>query len=67
MCTDQQGPSSPAAEGQPQDEIRALWLRLLRLVAAEVATRLQERGASEVRGGATRDPEGSPGADRRAR
>jgi hypothetical protein len=66
MCTDQQAPSSPAAGGQPEDEVRALLLRLLRLVAAEVATRLQERGASEVRGGAARDAEGSPGANRSA-
>ena len=47
MGTDEQAPSRPGAERSQAAEIRALLLRLLRLVAAEVAAQLQRPRSGE--------------------
>ncbi len=47
MSPDEQSPGSPGAEGARDSEVRALLLRLLRLVAAEVAARLRRPASGE--------------------
>jgi hypothetical protein len=47
MTTDEQAPASPGEEGARDAEGRALLLRLLRLVAAEVAARLRRQASGE--------------------
>ena len=64
MSTDPQGPSSPSAEGHSEEEVRGLWLRLLRLIATEVATQLRERAGSAIRRRVVWDKQGSPESNR---
>ena len=64
MSTDPPGPSSPSAEGHPEEEVRGLWLRLLRLIATEVATQLREREDSAIRRRVVWDKQGSPESNR---
>ena len=65
MSTDEQGPADGAAGPRQEQEGRALLLRLLRLVAAEVAARLTRPGMAEPEGRESRDtgraPEGEGG------
>jgi hypothetical protein len=43
MSTDPPSQPNPAGDRQQEEEIRALWLRLLRLVAADVAAQLPQQ------------------------
>ena len=63
MRTDEQGPASRAAEPQQGQESRALVLRLLRLVAAEVAAQLQRPGSAEPRSRQPRGKARPPGSN----
>jgi hypothetical protein len=47
MTTDEQAPASPGEEGARDAEVHALLLRLLRLVAVEVAARLRHPASGE--------------------
>jgi hypothetical protein len=63
MSTDEQGPASGAAGPRQEQEGRALLLRLLRLVAAEVAARLTRPGMAEPEGRESRDTGRAPESD----
>jgi hypothetical protein len=64
MSTDEQGPANGAAGPRQEQEGRSLVLRLLRLVAAEVAAQLQRPGSVEQRGRESRDTGRPPGSNR---
>lgn len=61
MSTDEQGPANTAAGPRQEQESRSLLLRLLRLVATEVAAQLMRPGSAEPTGreskGTGRPPE----------
>jgi hypothetical protein len=46
MMSAEQSSAKPGAEQQQLEAIRALWVRLLRLVATEVAVQLQRGGGA---------------------
>jgi hypothetical protein len=64
MSTDEQGPADGAAGHRQEQEGRALLLRLLRLVAAEVAAQFTRPGSAEPAGRESRDTERPPGSNR---
>ena len=64
MSTDEQGPASGAAGPRQEQEGRALLLRLLRLVAAEVAAQLTRPGRAEPGGRESKGTGRPPESDR---